>query len=89
MEHSKSFISIEEKTKIRNRLNKIEGQINGIKGMIDQDRTCEDILIQISSVTQAIKGVSSMILDDYILKEFDGLSEEKIKDVSALLKKYM
>ena len=42
--------SEEEKRKITNRLKKIEGQIRGLAKMVDEDRYCVDILIQIAAV---------------------------------------
>ena len=40
------------------RLNRIIGQLNGVKGMIDDNRYCADILIQISAIQSALKEVS-------------------------------
>lgn len=49
--------SSKDNDEIFNRLNKIEGQIRGIKNMIQNDRDCMDIIHQISSVTSALKSV--------------------------------
>ena len=45
--------SADEQKKLINRLNRIEGQIRGIRGMIERDAYCTDILIQSSAVTAA------------------------------------
>ena len=43
----------EEKKIVTDRLNRIEGQIKGIKRMIEEDRYCDDILIQLSAIDKA------------------------------------
>ena len=47
--------SPEEYKKLIHRLNRIEGQIRGIKGMVENDAYCPDILIQSAAVNAAIK----------------------------------
>ncbi len=47
----------EEKTKLSQRLNRIEGQIRGINKMILEDRECMEVLNQITSCQSALKGV--------------------------------
>ncbi|MDF2557878.1 MAG: csoR 2 [Bacillales bacterium] len=48
------------------RLNRIEGQIKGIKGMIEKGTYCDDILNQISAVQSALSSVSKMLLENHI-----------------------
>lgn len=45
------------------RLNRIEGQIKGIKGMVEKDVYCDDILTQVSAAQSALSSVSKLILD--------------------------
>lgn len=47
----------EETDKLVKRLNRIEGQVKGIKNMIVEDRECMEILNQLRSVSSALKGV--------------------------------
>lgn len=57
-----------EKTK-RNliiRLNRIEGQIRGIKGLIEKDTYCDDVITQISATTAALNGVARMLLEAHM-----------------------
>ena len=56
----------EEKKNINIRLNKIIGQMNGIKKMVDDDRYCDDILIQLSAVDKSIKSLANYILDNHM-----------------------
>ena len=48
------------------RLNRIEGQVRGIKGMVEKDIYCDDILQQISAVQSAIDSVSKLVLENHI-----------------------
>jgi len=57
-----------EKTKanIISRLNKIEGQIRGVKGMIEKDTYCDDVLNQISAAQSALNSVGKMLLEAHV-----------------------
>ena len=48
------------------RLHKVEGQIRGIAGMVEQDRYCIDVLTQISAATRALHEVALSLLDDHL-----------------------
>ena len=48
------------------RLNRIEGQIRGISKMIQEDRHCDDILIQISAASEALKKLGEEILSHHM-----------------------
>ena len=63
-----------------NRLNKVEGQIKGIKRMIENHRYCIDILTQIKAVASALKKVEQAILKDHI----DGCLKSAVKSRSDL-----
>ncbi|MGN1371683.1 MAG: metal-sensing transcriptional repressor [Candidatus Coprovivens sp.] len=56
----------EEKKKISKRLNIIEGQIKGIKQMVEDDRYCNDILIQISAINKSLKSLGNEILKSHL-----------------------
>ena len=51
----KTIRSENEKKLIINRLNRIAGQINGIKKMVDSDEYCNDLLVQLSAVKNSIE----------------------------------
>ena len=61
-DHNVTVRTEKEKKDIISRLNRIEGQVRGIKGMIEKDVYCDDILNQISSVNSAMNSVSKLIL---------------------------
>lgn len=58
--------SEEEYRKLINRLSRIEGQIRGIKGMVENNAYCTDILIQSSAVTAAINAFERELLSSHI-----------------------
>lgn len=55
-----------EEKNLLNRLNRIEGQIRGIKNMVEEDRYCVDILTQVSAVQAALNSFNKMLLSDHI-----------------------
>lgn len=55
-----------DKKKMINRLSRIEGQIRGIKGMLERDEYCTDILIQTSAVNSALNAFSKELLSNHI-----------------------
>lgn len=58
--------SPEEYKKLIHRLNRIEGQIRGIKGMVESDAYCPDILIQSAAVNAAINAFNKELLANHI-----------------------
>lgn len=57
-----------EKTKksLISRLNRIEGQVRGVKGLIEKDTYCDDVLNQISSIQSALNGVGKLLLEHHM-----------------------
>ena len=56
----------EEKKYLKTRLKTIEGQVRGISKMIDEDKYCNDILIQLLAVNKSIKSISNDILKSHL-----------------------
>lgn len=52
--------------KLQSRINRIIGQLKGIQGMIDDNRYCGDILIQIGAVESALRGLGYVILEEHM-----------------------
>ncbi len=85
---NKTIRSEEDKKKLISRLNRISGQIEGIKKMVDDDRYCADILIQLSAADKAIKSLASIVLDNHMhscvvnsIKEGDSSKVDEIVDL--------
>ncbi|TYB83728.1 MAG: metal-sensitive transcriptional regulator, partial [Kosmotoga sp.] len=60
--------NLEDKKKVINRLKRAEGQLRGLQRMIEEDRTCTDILTQVSAVISALSKISEMIAKTYAKK---------------------
>ncbi len=52
---------------IERRLNRIIGQINGVKKMIEQNKECSDVLIQMSAIISSLKSTEHAIFSDYFV----------------------
>ena len=53
------------KEQLLTRLSRIEGQVRGVKGMVDEDRYCIDVITQISAIRAALDRVALGLLDDH------------------------
>jgi len=60
------LISEARKEACLTRLSRIEGQIKGLAKMIEEDRPCLEVLTQISSVHEALRGVGKIIMRNYL-----------------------
>jgi len=56
----------ENKSKLLNRLNRIEGQVRGVARMVDEDRYCIDVLTQLQAVRAALARVETEMLKDHL-----------------------
>ena len=86
----KECVNVEAVTK---RLKKIEGQIRGIMKMIEDEKSCEDILIQIGSAKSALHKAGQVILEGHlhhcVLNGIrDGKEEETIKKLSSAIEQF-
>ena len=82
----------EEKKIVNDRLNRIEGQIKGIKKMIDEDRYCNDVLIQLSAVENSIRSLSNHILENHLYTcvgdDLEKGNLEIIDELTSLFKRF-
>jgi len=62
----RSHHSDKVKANLTTRLNRIEGQIRGVKGMIEKDVYCDDILNQIAAIQSALNGVGKLLLEGHM-----------------------
>ena len=65
---ARKALAVDDEIKSRNikRLRRIEGQIRGLQKMVDDDRYCADILTQISSVEEALRGVGKELMRNHL-----------------------
>jgi len=59
-------VDLEIKASNLKRLRRIEGQIRGLHKMVEEDRYCPDILMQVASVQEALKGVSRELVRNHL-----------------------
>lgn len=90
----KSHHSDKLKGNLITRLNRIEGQIRGVKGLIEKDTYCDDILNQIAAIQAALNGVGKLLLEGHLkscvverIREGDpDIIEELLVTVNKLMK---
>ena len=82
----------ESKKAIVSRINKIVGQMNGVKKMIEEDRYCDDVLIQLSAIENSVKSLSNHILENHIYScvanDLEKGNLEVIDELINLFKKF-
>jgi len=83
----------DEKKKVITRLKRIEGQVRGIQKMIEEDRYCVDVIIQINAINAALKQVGFSLLEDHAnhcvlhaLESGDG--ESSVKELIDVVKQF-
>ena len=83
----------QELKSLKNRLNRIEGQIRGIKGMLEKDAYCPDILIQVSAVHAALNAFNKELLASHIRScvatDIRAGKDETIEELVCLMQKLM
>ncbi len=91
--HKTKDRSEEEKKALVHRLNRIAGQIQGIKGMIERDAYCTDILVQSSAVSAAVNAFNKELLASHIrtcvAQDIRDGKDETIDDLVKTLQKLM
>lgn len=84
--------SEEEKHNLITRINRINGQLNGVKKMIEEDRYCDDILIQLSAIDKAIRSLTTIVLSSHmhtcLIEELKQGNEEIIDEILELFKRF-
>ena len=70
-----------------NRLSRIEGQVRGIKGMLEKDAYCPEILVQVSAVNAALNSFNKVLLANHIRTcVADDIRDGKDETVDELVK---
>ena len=92
--HKKNTMRTEEEyKKLINRLNRIEGQIRGIKGMLERNAYCTDILVQSAAVNAAVNSFNKELLASHIrscvARDIREGKDEVIDELVGTLQKLM
>lgn len=82
----------EEKNALGARLNRIIGQLNGVKNMIAQDRYCADILIQLSAIDKSVKSLAGVLLEKHLhsclVEDIQSGKTESVDEIVDLFKRF-
>ena len=91
--HKTKHRNEEEQKALINRLNRIEGQIRGIKRMLEEDAYCTDIITQVSAVNAALNSFNKELLANHIrtcvARDIRAGKDETIDELVATLQKLM
>lgn len=91
--HQEKHRTEKEYKDLINRLSRIEGQVRGVKRMVETDAYCVDILTQVSAITAALNSFNRVLLSEHIRScVVDGVrsgEDEKIDELIGLLPKLM
>jgi len=69
----------------RKRLRRIEGQVRGLQRMVEENRYCADIIVQIASVQEALRGVARNLMKNHLHHcAAKALSSGKAKETAAM-----
>ena len=75
------------------RLNRIEGQVRGIRGMVEKDAYCTDILVQVAAVNAALNSFNKVLLANHIktcvTRDIRDGREDTVDELVAVLQKLM
>jgi DNA-binding FrmR family transcriptional regulator len=81
------------KDQLLKRLNRVEGQVRGVKGMVEDDRYCIDVLTQIAAVQAALDKVALGLLDEHarhcVVRAEDGERIEMTDELMAAVGRLM
>ena len=91
--HKTKERSEKEYKDLLNRLSRIEGQVRGIKGMVEKDAYCTDILVQVAAVNAALNSFNKVLLANHIktcvTRDIREGKEETVDELVAVLQKLM
>ena len=91
--HKKTERESENKKQLINRLNRIEGQVRGIKKMLEEDAYCTDILTQSAAVTSALNAFNRQLLEEHIkgcvVRDIGNGEYEVIDELMDIIKRLM
>lgn len=60
------YLESEVQTQLENRLSRIQGQLEGVKRMLDEQKSCDDILVQMAAAKKAMNGAAQQLLENHM-----------------------
>ncbi|WP_298774847.1 Ni(II)/Co(II)-binding transcriptional repressor RcnR [uncultured Shewanella sp.] len=79
--------TIKDKKKLNTRVNKIQGQINGLKKLLEEENECQDVLQQIAAIRGAVNGLMREVIKGHLIEHlvFEEELEKRETDMQAVL----
>jgi DNA-binding FrmR family transcriptional regulator len=94
-ESAHGYLKAKDKQLLENRLNRIEGQVRGVRRMVDEEAYCVDVLTQIASVVSALEKVGTILLKDHVehcvresIEKGEG-ADAKIEELTAAVERFL
>ena len=85
--------SDDEKRALINRLNRIEGQVRGVRSMLENDAYCADILTQVSAISAALGSFNKELLGEHVrscvVNDVQNGNDEKVEELIDILGKLL
>lgn len=82
-----------EKRALINRLSRVEGQVRGVKNMVENDIYCTDVLVQVAAIQSALNAFNKELLSEHIktcvVEDIKNGKEEVVDDLLITIKKLM
>jgi len=86
---------VDGKQALLRRLARIEGQVRGVRGMVEDEAYCIDVITQLSAITSALDGVALKLLEDHTthcvrdaIERGGGEADEKLEEVIAAVQRF-
>lgn len=90
--HKSTPRSEETQRDLERRLNRVIGQLNGVKEMIADNRYCGDVLTQLAAATSAVRRVSEIVLREHmrtcVIEQIQAGNDEVVDEVLDLMRKF-
>lgn len=90
--HKATPRSQEMQADLQKRLNRVIGQLNGVKAMIDDNRYCGDVLMQLSASEKAVRRISELLLREHmrtcVVEEIQDGHVEAVDEVMDLMRRF-
>jgi DNA-binding FrmR family transcriptional regulator len=83
----------ELKKRLKNRLNRIEGQVRGVNKMIEEDVYCDDVLTQIASIRSSLSSTANLLLEAHmkscVIDQIRAGDEDVVEELLLTIKRMM
>ena len=90
--HKATRRSVQMQEDLQKRLNRVIGQPNGVKAMIDDNRYCGDVLMQLSAAESAVHSISAILLQNHletcVVEQIEQGNTQIIDEAMQLIKKF-